>query len=117
MVACMVCGVRPDHNSICQFRRRYAQQLPGLLVQTVALCQQAGLVSLGDVAVHGTKLRANRSAEALSKVKEHFKGMLEEAEQEETRPGRRLQACAARAAGAHAEMARPATGGPPWRLT
>ncbi len=74
-------GLKPDRNSICRFRRRHAQQLPGLFVQTVELCQQAGLVSLGEVAVDGTKLRANRSSEALWKAKEQFKRALEEAEQ------------------------------------
>lgn len=74
-------GLKPDHNSICRFRRRHAEQLPGLFVQTVALCQQAGLVSLGDVAVDGTKVRANRSPEALAKAKEQFERALEEAEQ------------------------------------
>ena len=54
-------GLRPDHNSICRFRRRHAAQLPKLFVQTVRLCQAAGLVSLGEVALDGTKVRANRS--------------------------------------------------------
>jgi transposase len=74
-------GLKPDHNSICRFRRRHAQQLPGLFVQTVELCQQAGLVSLGEVAVDGTKLRANRNPATLAKAKEQFKRALREAEQ------------------------------------
>jgi transposase len=67
-------GLRPDHNSLCRFRRRHAAQLPGLFVQTVGRCQAAGLVSLGEVALDGTKLRAHRSpgglraAQALSRA-------------------------------------------------
>jgi len=80
----LVHGLKPDHNSICRFRRRHAEQLPGLFVQTVALCQQAGLVSLGEVAVDGTKVRANRSAGALAK--EQFEQALQEAEQADGDP-------------------------------
>lgn len=72
-------GLRPDHNSICRFRRRHGRQLPGLFEQTVRLCQQAGLVSLGQVAVDGTKLRANRSRRALAKAREQFAQALQEA--------------------------------------
>ncbi len=35
-------GLRPDHSSICRFRRRHAGQLPELFAQTVRLCQEAG---------------------------------------------------------------------------
>jgi transposase len=72
-------GLRPDHNSICRFRRRHAQQLPEVFEQTVRLCQQAGLVSLGQVAVDGTKLRANRSRRGLAKAREQFAQALQEA--------------------------------------
>jgi transposase len=74
-------GLRPDHNSICRFRRRHAQQLPEVFAQTVRLCQQAGLVGLGQVAVDGTKVRANRSKRALAAAKEAFERALREAEE------------------------------------
>ena len=74
-------GLRPDHNSICRFRRRHVKQLPELFSQTVRLCQGAGLVSLGQVAVDGTKLRANRSRQTLAKAKRQFEEALKEAEQ------------------------------------
>ena len=35
--------------------------LSGLFVQVLALCQQAGLVKLGHVALDGTKVKANAS--------------------------------------------------------
>jgi transposase len=61
-------GLEPDFRTICRFRRRQAEQLKGLFEQTVELCVEAGLVSLGHVAVDGTKLRANRSGDTLSKL-------------------------------------------------
>ena len=51
----------PDHDTIAQFRRRHLSALSGLFVQVLHLCQKAGLVRLGHVAMDGTKLRANAS--------------------------------------------------------
>ena len=51
----------PDHDTICEFRRRHLAALSGLFVQALRLCQKAGLVSLGHVALDGTKVRANAS--------------------------------------------------------
>lgn len=51
----------PDHDSICDFRKRHLKALAGLFVQVLRLCRQAGLVRLGHVALDGTKLRANAS--------------------------------------------------------
>jgi transposase len=52
---------QPDHSRISDFRRRHLNALAGLFVQVLRLCQKAGLVSLGHVALDGTKLRANAS--------------------------------------------------------
>jgi transposase len=51
----------PDHDTICEFRRRHIQALSGLFLQVLRLCRQAGLVRLGHVALDGTKMRANAS--------------------------------------------------------
>lgn len=51
----------PDHDTIAEFRRRHLSALSGLFVQVLHLCQKAGLVRLGHVAMDGTKLRANAS--------------------------------------------------------
>ncbi len=51
----------PDHDTIAEFRRRHLSALSGLFVQVLHLCQRAGLVRLGHVALDGTKLRANAS--------------------------------------------------------
>ena len=83
-------GLRPDHNSICRFRRRHERQLPELFCQTVRLCQEAGLVSLGQVAVDGTKVRANRSKRGLAAAKQAFEQALREAEEADgEEPGER----------------------------
>ncbi|OYW09996.1 MAG: IS5/IS1182 family transposase [Rhodospirillales bacterium 12-71-4] len=52
---------RPDFRTISDFRRRHLGALSDLFVQVLRLCQAAGLVKLGHVAVDGTKLRANAS--------------------------------------------------------
>ena len=52
---------RPDHRTICEFRRRHLASLSDLFVQVLKLCQVAGLVRLGHVALDGTKIAANAS--------------------------------------------------------
>jgi transposase len=52
---------RPDHRTICEFRRRHLAALSDLFVQVLKLCQTAGLVQLGHVALDGTKIAANAS--------------------------------------------------------
>jgi transposase len=52
---------QPDHSRISDFRRRHLGALAGLFVQVLRLCQKTGLVSLGHVALDGTKVKANAS--------------------------------------------------------
>ena len=52
---------QPDHSRISDFRRRHLDALAGLFIQMLRLCQKAGLVSLGTVALDGTKVKANAS--------------------------------------------------------
>ena len=51
----------PDHDTIADFRKQHLAQLAQLFVQVLKLCQQAGLVKLGHVALDGTKVKANAS--------------------------------------------------------
>jgi transposase len=51
----------PDHDSIAAFRQTHLAALAGLFTQVLALCQRAGLVQLGHVALDGTKVLANAS--------------------------------------------------------
>ena len=51
----------PDFRTISDFRKDNVDALSGLFVQVLALCQQAGLVKLGHVALDDTKVKANAS--------------------------------------------------------
>ena len=51
----------PDHDSIAAFRKQHLDALAGLFLQVLRLCQKAGLVKLGHIAIDGTKLKANAS--------------------------------------------------------
>jgi len=51
----------PDHDTIATFRQQHLNTLAGLFTQALQLCQKAGLVKLGHVAIDGSKLQANAS--------------------------------------------------------
>ena len=52
---------KPDFRTISDFRKRHLQALGALFGQVLVLCEQAGLVKLGHVALDGTKIKANAS--------------------------------------------------------
>ena len=54
----------PDHSTIAEFRVRHEQALAELFGGVLQLCKQAGLVSVGVIAVDGTKVVANASSYA-----------------------------------------------------
>lgn len=72
------CNQHPDHDSIAEFRKRHLPALGQLFVQVLQLCQRAGLVKLGHVAIDGTKIKANAakrqslSYERLNKAEQEF---------------------------------------------
>ena len=80
----------PDHDSIADFRKRHLSALSGLFTQVLKLCQKAGLVKLGHVAIDGSKFKANASKhKAMSyermnatekKLEEEVRALLAEAE-------------------------------------
>jgi transposase len=51
----------PDHDTIAEFRKRHLVALSRIFLQVLKLCQKAGLVKLGHVALDGTKVKANAS--------------------------------------------------------
>jgi transposase len=57
----LACNQHPDHDSIANFRQLHLGELAGLFVQVLKMCERAGLVKLGHVAIDGSKLRANAS--------------------------------------------------------
>lgn len=57
----LAAGYQPDFRTINTFRLEHGEALSGLFEQSVRLCQTAGMVSLGHVAMDGSKLAANAS--------------------------------------------------------
>jgi len=51
----------PDHDTIAAFRQQHLPVLAQLFTQVLQLCNKAGLVKLGHVAIDGTKVQANAS--------------------------------------------------------
>jgi transposase len=51
----------PDFRTVSEFRRRHLKALGALFTQILHLCETAGLVKLGHVALDGTKVKANAS--------------------------------------------------------
>ena len=51
----------PDFRTVSEFRRRHLKALGALYRQILHLCEAAGLVRLGHVALDGTKIKANAS--------------------------------------------------------
>ena len=68
------CNQQPDHDTIAEFRKRHLNELGKLFVQVVELCERAGLVKLGDVALDGTKIKANAAKRKSLTYKELTKG-------------------------------------------
>ena len=50
---------RPDHATIARFRARHAEALAELFTGVLALCAEAGLVSVGTLALDGTRVAAD----------------------------------------------------------
>src|SRR4030067_347625 len=51
----------PDTHTLNTFRKRFLPQIEGLMVQVLLIAQAMKLVSLGHVALDGTKVKANAS--------------------------------------------------------
>ena len=51
----------PDHDTIAMFRRRFLNEIEGLFVKVLLLAREMGVLSLGTVALDGTKMHANAS--------------------------------------------------------
>jgi transposase len=51
----------PDHTTVARFRQRHEAALAGLFGDVLGLCAAGGLVSVGVIAIDGTKVHANAS--------------------------------------------------------
>jgi transposase len=76
VVAANLC---PDHATIARFRADHEQALAGLFGQVLAICQRAGLVRAGVVAVDSTKVAANASGLANKTYEDLAREILKEA--------------------------------------
>jgi hypothetical protein len=54
----------PDHSTIARFIERHQDALGGLFGQVLGVCQRAGLVRAGVLALDSTKIAANASGQA-----------------------------------------------------
>lgn len=80
----------PDFRTISDFRKNHIKEIKLLFKKVVRLCREMGMVSLGLVAIDGTRIKANasekenRTEEGLRKELERIEGnisaFLEEAE-------------------------------------
>jgi Transposase DDE domain/Transposase domain (DUF772) len=70
----------PDHSTIAEFRRRHETALGELFVGVLSLCREAGLVSVGVVAIDGTKIKASASRDQNRGYESIVAEILEEAE-------------------------------------
>jgi len=65
---------KPDFRTVNEFRRRHLSALEGLFKQVLRLCQKAGMVKLGHVALDGTKVKANASKRKAMSYERMLKG-------------------------------------------
>lgn len=80
----------PDHDTFAEFRKRHLQALAGLFTQALLLCEKAGLVKLGHVAIDGSKIKASagkhkamsyaRMTETEARLKAEIDALLKQAE-------------------------------------
>ena len=54
----------PDHTVLARFRQNHQDALTGLLTESLVLAAELGMVSLGTVALDGTKIAGNASKDA-----------------------------------------------------
>jgi transposase len=57
----LAAGNQPDFRTVSDFRKRHGGALGALFTQVLRLCRRAGLVKLGQVAIDGTRVKANAS--------------------------------------------------------
>jgi transposase len=71
----------PDHSTIAEFRKRHEAEIGELFEDVLGLCREAGLVSVGVIAIDGTKIRANASINANRTYRQVVSDILREADE------------------------------------
>jgi transposase len=69
----------PDHATIARFRVRHEAALGDLFGQVLVLCADAGLVSVGVIALDGSKIAASASDRAIRSYEQIAAEIIEEA--------------------------------------
>ena len=80
-VACRVIAAhqQPDHATIARFVVRHERALGELFGEVLALCADAGLATVGVVAIDGTKVHANASRDRTMDYEQIARAIVEEA--------------------------------------
>jgi transposase len=71
----------PDHSRIAEFRRRHEPEIAELFDDVLALCCEAGLVSVGAITIDGTKIKADASMDQNRSYRDLVTQILREAEE------------------------------------
>ena len=74
----------PNWRTISDFRKLHIKELADLFVQILQLCQKAGLIKLGHIALDSTKVKANASrhkAMSYGRMKQEEKRLQQEIDQ------------------------------------
>src|SRR5688572_14812436 len=72
-------NLAPDHSTIAEFRRRHERALGEVFSGVLGLCSRAGLVSVGVVAIDGTKMSASAAINSNRDFGQIAREILEEA--------------------------------------
>lgn len=54
-------GWHPDHDTIANFRKTFLPQVTSLFVQVLVMAQEAGVLTLGNISLDGSKIHADAS--------------------------------------------------------
>ncbi len=92
-------NTHPDHDTLNTFRKRFLKEIEALMVQVLLIARTLGVLKLGNIALDGSKIKANASKHSalsyghIKKLEEQLKGevkklmaMAEEANSEQTIP-------------------------------
>jgi len=71
----------PDHSTIAEFRMRHEVEIGELFDDVLGLCREAGLVSVGVIAIDGTKVKATASMDANRSYRSIVTEILREADE------------------------------------
>jgi transposase len=69
----------PDHSTIAEFRRRHGAAVGDLFGSVLWLCERAGLVTVGVIAIDATKIAADASMDANRGYERIVREILDEA--------------------------------------